>query len=325
MKTALITSLGQDGSYLAEHLLDLGYRVFATIRSQQQVKWWVHPLIGRVDFVHADLRDEMSLRTAILKSWPDEIYNLAGQVFVPLSWQMPAETMDVNAAGLLRILKVVEEIKRDTRVYQASTSEMFGEVDGPCSVDTPFTPRSPYGVSKVAAHGLVRLYRERGLYVVGGILFNHESPRRNQEMVTRKMARAAAQWSTGDVQDLYLGNMDAKRDWGYAREYVRAMHLMLQQAEPRDFVIGTGESHSVRDFLETACEIAGVPEGVQRAHTKVDERLVRKQDIYDMKASTYTAQNGLGWVARTPFRDLVKLMVEAEQELLQGAMEESAT
>lgn len=310
MKKALITgALGQDGSYLTEHLLAEGYKVYGMVRR--------HPIITMqrsesVEYLYGDMRDELSLRTAIIKSWPDEIYNLAGQVFVPLSWQQPAETFDANVGGLLRILKIVEAIKADTKVYQASSSEMFGNHEGACTDETPMWPTSPYGVSKFAAHRLAGLYRERGLYVVAGILFNHESPRRGHEMVTRKIAAHVAAWSRGDLTPLRLGNIQSRRDWGFAGEYVQAMHKMLQAPAAMDYVVGTGISHSVEDFLFACCDEAGVKQDFAKAHLETDDRMVRTQEIFDMRANTTKIETMLKWKTQVMFKELVQMMVHSE-------------
>jgi GDPmannose 4,6-dehydratase len=320
MKKALITgALGQDGSYLTEHLLKLGYRVYGMIRkppysNHWAINWMMSKAWGdRVSYIYGDMRDNMSLKNAIQKSWPDEIYNLAGQVFVPLSWDEADTSFDVNTGGLARILKIVEQVKKDTKVYQASTSEMFGNHDGACTVETEMQPRSPYGVSKLAAHRLVALYRERGLFVVGGILFNHESPRRGTEMVTRKIAMAVANWSVGGEDVLSLGNVDSRRDWGFAAEYVEAMHAMMQQPDAQDYVVGTGVSHSVREFLAEACLAAGVDKAFSEKHLRIDGQLKRQQEIFDLRADTTKIEKQTGWRTRLGFRDLVRMMVEAEQ------------
>lgn len=327
MKKALITgALGQDGSYLTEYLAKQGYQVSGLIRkspfsSSWATDWMLNKTMdGRIGFIYGDVRDEMSLRNAIQKSWPDEIYNFAGQVFVPLSWQSPEVTMDVNVGGLARLLKVVEQVKPDARVYQASTSEMFGNHEGACTDETEMWPTSPYGVSKLAAHRLVGLYRSRGLHVVGGILFNHESPRRGMEMVTRKIATTVAHWSLGGEEMLSLGNMDSRRDWGFAGEYVEAMHAMLQQKTATDYVVGTGESHSVADFLATCCEEAGVDKSFMDKHTRVDPRLTRQQEIFDMRADITKIRTVCGWEPKVKLKDLVRMMVQAEQKKLKEVM-----
>jgi GDPmannose 4,6-dehydratase len=311
MKVALITgAFGQDGSYLTEHLLGLGYRVFKGTRR----------VLDTPDemAVYCDVRDELSIRSAIKKAWPDEIYNLAGQVYVPISWEQPAETFDVNTSGLARILKVVEQVKKDTKVYQASSSEMFGNHEGTCNDQTPMNPTSPYGVSKYAAHRLVSLYRSKGLYVVAGILFNHESPRRGHEMVTRKIAHQCAQWAHGSKDMLSLGNMDSRRDWGFAGEYVKAMQLMLQPEIATDYVLGTGESHSVADFLDAARIEMGLDEDFVKGHTITDTRLTRTQEIYNMRADNTKARVCLGWESEIGFRELVRLMTWEEFNKLLG-------
>jgi len=319
MKHALITgALGQDGQYLSELLLEKGYRVFGLVRRMG------HCAVDGVEYIYGDLRDELSLRTAIRKSWPDEIYNLGGQVYVPVSWEAPADTFDVNVGGLLRILKIVEQIKRETRVYQASSSEMFGNHSGVLNELSPLSPVSPYGEAKAAAHRIAARYRERGLFVVGGILFNHESPRRGHEMVTRKIACHVAGWAVGDKSMLLLGNMDSKRDWGFAGDYVRAMHLMLQQSEPEDFVIGTGVSHSVRDFLFTACRVAGIDAEFAVNHVQQDVRLKRDAEIYDLRANAKHAKLFMGWEPKVNFQELVELMVNSEISRLARLRNETA-
>ena len=310
MKRALITGVcGQDGRYLTEFLLAKQYRVFGLARRA--------PIEGSVlgqnfCLLYGDMRDDLSIRTAISKSWPDEIYNLAGQTFVPTSWEAPAETVDVNTSGLLRILKIVAEVKPDTRVYQASSSEMFGNHEGSCSDETPMWPTSPYGVSKFAAHRLCDLYRQRGLYVVSGILFNHESPRRGHEMVTRKIATQVAAWATGKTGILKLGRLDSRRDWGYSKEYVEAMWMMLQQDFAMDYVCGTGESHSVSEFLYEAAAVAGVEKDYVSDNLEIDDRLTRRNEIYNMSANNDKIRKVLNWEPKVRFKELVSLMVDAE-------------
>ena len=328
MKTALITgALGQDGSYLTEYLLTLGYRVFGMIRKAPHSSHWAFDWVTNkawhkcVNYIYGDMRDEVSLKSAIQKSWPDEIYNLAGQPCVPLSWDEPDATFDVNTGGLVRILKAVEQMKKDTKVYQASTSEMFGNHEGPCTDETEMRPRSPYGISKLAAHRLVALYRDSGLFVVSGILFNHESPRRGTEMVTRKIAMAVANWSTGGEDVLSLGNIDSRRDWGFAGDYVEAMHLMMQQPEPQDFVVGTGVSHAVKDFLEEACLVAGIDSHFCQKYVRIDEKLKRRQEIFDLRADTTKITEHTDWRPKVEFRGLVRMMVMAEQMKLKEAAE----
>jgi GDPmannose 4,6-dehydratase len=319
VKRALISGIsGQDGSYLAEYLLGLGYEVLGLVRRHADSLRWLDGLRGRVELLYGDMRDSTALNTAFVKAWPDEVYNLAGQVFVPASWESPAETFDVNVGGLTRLLQAVDRVKRDTRVYQASSSEMFGNVHGACDEETPLRPTSPYGVSKAAAHRLCEVYRARGLFVVGGILFNHESPRRGPEMVTRKVTRATARWAYGDRTKLRLGNLDARRDWGFAGDYVRAMHAMLQQPTPRDYVIGTGESHSVAEFVELALaemsRAVGNLGGTVRMSecVEIDPQLFRPGEIVDLRADPRRARTELGWTPQVGFRDLVRMMVQAD-------------
>ncbi len=319
MKRALITGIsGQDGSYLAEYLLSLNYQVYGLVRREPRTIRWLESVRDSAELVYGDLRDATSLEVAFRKAWPDEVYNLAGQVFVPTSWECPAETFDINVGGLARILQIVTRQKPDTRVYQASSSEMYGNVDGFCNEQTPFKPASPYGTSKMAGQGLVQVYRERGMFVVGGILFNHESPRRGPEMVTRKITLAAAEWAKGDRSKLKLGNMQARRDWGFAGDYVKAMHAMLQQPIPKDYVIGTGESHSVAEFVtQVLSELQriganGNSFGSIEEYVEVDSRLVRPNEIHNLRADARLAQKELGWKPTVDFCGLVKLMVESD-------------
>lgn len=319
MKRAMITGIsGQDGSYLAEYLLSLGYQVYGLVRREPHTVRWLQPISDRIELVYGDLRDATSLNVAFQKAWPDEVYNLAGQVFVPTSWECPSETFDINVGGLARLLQIVERQKPDARVYQASSSEMFGSVDGFCNEQTAFRPASPYGTSKMAAHRLVQIYRERGLFAVGGILFNHESPRRGPEMVTRKITQAAARWVQGDRSKLKLGNLQAKRDWGFAGDYVKAMHAMLLQPKPKDYVVGTGESHSVAEFVtQVLAELysyvgKGDFAGPIEDYVEVDQRLIRTNEIYNLRADARLARKDLGWEPTVDFRGLVKLMVESD-------------
>jgi GDPmannose 4,6-dehydratase len=319
MKIALITGIsGQDGSYLAEYLLGLGYQVFGLVRRDPESIRWLRPILNRVELVYGDLRDTTSLEVAFRKACPDEVYNLAAQVFVPTSWECPNETFDINVGGLARILQIVERQKPNTRVYQASSSEMYGNTNGACSEQTALNPVSPYGASKMAAHHLVRVYRERGLFAVGGILFNHESPRRGPEMVTRKITRAAARWMEGDESKLKLGNLMARRDWGFAGDYVKAMHAMLQQPEPKDYVIGTGESHSVTEFVTLVLDelqrhsTNGNFAGPIEKYVEVDPSLVRTNEIHDLRADSRLARKELQWKPGVDFPGLVKMMVQSD-------------
>ena len=318
MKRALITGIsGQDGSYLAEYLLELGYEVFGLVRREPRSVRWLEPISYQIELVYGDLRDATSLEVAFRKAWPDEIYNLAGQVFVPTSWECPAETFDINVGGLARLLKIIAEQKPETRIYQASSSEMFGNVEGFCNEHTPMNPTSPYGASKMAAHRLVQVYRGRGLFAVGGILFNHESPRRGPEMVTRKITLAAGRWLQNGHTKLKLGNLEARRDWGFAGDYVKAMHTMLQRPEPKDYVIGTGESHSVAEFVTHVLSALERCEGIPGSariedFVEIDARLLRAGEIFDLRADSDLARRELAWKPSVDFAGLVHLMVEAD-------------
>lgn len=318
MKKALITGIsGQDGSYLAEYLLRLGYEVWGLIRREPATLRWLQPVVDRVEFVYGDMRDTESLAVAFQKAWPDELYNLAGQVFVPTSWECPAETMDINAGGLARLLQLIERQKPDTRVYQASTSEMFGNAEGSCSEQTPLQPLSPYGISKMAAHRMAEVYRNRGLYVASGILFNHESPRRGPEMVTRKITRAASRWAMGDRTKLKLGNLHSRRDWGFAGHYVKAMHAMLQNGPAKDYVVGTGVSYSVEEFLrQVLVELRAITGQADvpsvESWVEIDSHLLRTGEIHDLRADATLAREELGWQPAVDFPQLVRMMVEAD-------------
>jgi GDPmannose 4,6-dehydratase len=325
MKRALITGiLGQDGTYLAERLNKLGYKVFGLCR---------HPSLDsereyNAELIFGDVRDVVAINSAIKKSEPDEIYNLAGQVFVPTSWSCPIETMDVNTNTLLRIIGAVERLglKEKTRIYQASSSEMFGNATTNRIGDerTPMVPESPYGVSKLAAHELCRVYRGKGFYCVSGICFNHESPLRGAEMVTQKIATAVAAWSLGlDSWVLKLGNIDAVRDWGFAGDYVKAMHLMMSQPwkAAYDYVIATGDAHSVEQFLRAAVTYAGFPEHL--GDKFYDEKLVigepsllRTNEVTSLKGNSQAILHELGWLPRTSFTQLVQMMVDGAREKL---------
>jgi GDPmannose 4,6-dehydratase len=322
VKKALITGgLGQDGSFLSEYLLSLGYEVTATVRMNRPE---VHSYyIKGVQYLYGDLTDLLSMEAAIRKCQPDELYNLAGQTFVPTSFEFPVETLDANVSGLARILRIVERSFPKTKVYQASTSEMFGNTMqgkmGVISLDenSQMHPVSPYAVSKLAAHNLVDVYRQRGLYVVSGILFNHESERRGPEMVTRKITRHVANWKAKRHQDaLLLGSITSKRDWGYAPDYVIAMHSMLQQPEPSDFVVGTGEAHSVNDFLMTAIEESGINTdwALDRVRSGTKD-LQRRPELLTLVADNSRAKAILRWEPKHSFRQLVRKMVDHDYEL----------
>jgi len=319
MKKALITGIsGQDGSYLAEYLLGLGYSVYGLVRRESATMRWLSGIQDRVELLYGDMRDTVSLEVAFAKATPDEVYNLAGQVFVPTSWHLPAETFDINVGGLARMLNIVERLKPDTRVYQASSSEMYGNLNGLRSEETRLEPTSPYGVSKTAAHRLCEVYRARGIFAVGGVLFNHESPRRGPEMVTRKITLASADWAQGKKSKLKLGNMEARRDWGFAGDYVRAMHAMLQQPQPKDYVIATGQSHSVFEFVAEVLRCLDlVPAGADLAkvvneYVEVDPKLFRTGEIHDLRGDATVARRELNWCPEVDFHGLVRMMVEAD-------------
>ncbi len=309
MKRALITGIGgQDGSFLAEHLMKLGYEVHGIARGLVYEN--LKALVGVTIHV-ADVRDRVSLENVFRKVWPDEVYNLAGQVFVPTSWSLPEDTFDINVGGLTRMLTIIESLKRDTKIYQASSSEMFGNQHGALSEESPMVPTSPYGVSKYAAHLLCEVYRRRGLFVTAGILFNHEGTRRGTHMVTRKISKHVAAWATGHTRiPLELGNMNARRDWGNAADYVEAMHLMMCQSSPDDYVIGTGESHTVKEFLVEAVKVAGLDWEEQKKYVKTESKtFARTGEIWNLTADYNKAKVILGWEPKTTFKELVALMV----------------
>jgi GDPmannose 4,6-dehydratase len=318
-KRALITGItGQDGSYLADHLLAQGYEVFGMVRrSSTETLGRVAHLQGRVAFLQADLLDQASLDKAVEDSAADEIYNLAAQSFVPTSWSQPTLTGEFTGLGVLRLLESVRKLNPGARFYQASSSEMFGKVrEVPQTELTPFHPRSPYAVAKTFGHHITVNYRESyGLFAVSGILFNHESPRRGREFVTRKITDGVARIKLGLATELRLGNLDAQRDWGYAGDYVRAMHLMLQQPEPGDFVIATGRTHSVREFLEIAFGHAGLR---WQDHVVQDPRYMRPAEVDQLRGDAGKAHRLLGWEPSVSFEQLVTMMVDADLALLGG-------
>ena len=317
MKTALITGItGQDGSYLAELLLDKGYRVCGLVRRSSTVTFErIQHIQDRVELLSGDLTDQNSLYYALEQSNPDEVYNLAAQSFVQTSWTQPVLTGDVTALGVTRMLEAIRIFDRKIRFYQASSSEMFGKVQEVPQVEsTPFYPRSPYGVAKVYGHWATVNYRESyGIFAVSGILFNHESPRRGLEFVTRKVTDATARIKDGLLDKLHLGNLDARRDWGFAGDYVKAMWLMLQQEEPRDYVVATGETYSVQDLVSTAFEHAGLD---WREHVVLDERFVRPAEVDLLIGSPAKAREEMGWEPEVGFRQLVTMMVDADLERL---------
>lgn len=317
MKKALITGItGQDGSYLAELLLEKGYSVYGlTRRTSTQNFDRIKHIVHNVELISGDLVDQHSLTNAINKVQPDEIYNLAAQSFVQASWDQPVLTGEFTGLGVTRMLEAVRYAKPDAKFYQASSSEMFGKVvETPQKETTPFYPRSPYGVAKVYGHWITVNYRESyDLFACSGILFNHESPRRGLEFVTRKIANAVARVKYGKQDKIHLGNLDAKRDWGFAKDYVEAMWLMLQQDKPDDYVVATGETHSVKEFLQIACEVAGLSDW--QAVYEHDSRYDRPAEVDYLIGDPTKAKEKLGWSSKTSFKELVRIMVEAELEL----------
>jgi GDPmannose 4,6-dehydratase len=316
MKKALITGItGQDGSYLAELLLEKKYQVFGlTRRTSTQNFARIENIIHhpQLKLVSGDLIDQHSLTMAIKDIEPDEIYNLAAQSFVQTSWNQPVLTGEVTALGVTRMIEAMRIAAPNAKFYQASSSEMFGKVQQtPQNENTPFYPRSPYGVAKIYGHWITINYRESyNLFAVSGILFNHESPRRGLEFVTRKIANAIARIKLGKQQYIELGNLEAKRDWGFAKDYVEAMWLMLQQDSPEDYVIGTGEAHSVQEFLELSCKVAGIADW--QAVYKYNPEFDRPAEVDCLIADPSKAINQLGWKPKVNFEQLVTLMVEAE-------------
>ena len=315
MPTALVTGItGQDGSYLAEFLLGKGYRVVGVVRRSSTTPYErISHLVDRVELVSADLLDQTSLTDVVHDSQPDEIYNLAAQSFVHASWTQPVLTGEFTALGVTRILEAMKKAAPRARFYQASSSEMFGKVlETPQREETPFYPRSPYGVAKVYGHWITVNYRESfNLYAVSGILFNHESPRRGLEFVTRKVTDAAARIKLGQQKELRLGNLDARRDWGFAGDYVEAMWLMLQQQEPDDYVIGTGKTWSVRELCEVAFQHVGLD---YRDHVVLDSKFLRPAEVDLLVADPTKAREKLRWEPKVSFHDLVRMMVDADLE-----------
>ena len=316
-KRALITGItGQDGSYLAELLLDKGYDVTGVVRRASAPSHWrIEHLLDRITLKPADLLDQLSLIKAISETEPDEIYNLAAMSFVPASWDQPMLTGEFNAQGVTRVLEAIRQTNTNVRFYQASSSEMFGKVrEVPQTELTPFYPRSPYGVSKVYGHYITVNYRESyDLFAVSGILFNHESPRRGLEFVTRKVTDGVARIKLGLQKTLALGNLDARRDWGFAGDYVRAMWMMLQQDEADDFVIATGVSHSVRDLVEVAFGHAGLE---WQQHVVLDPAFLRPAEVDHLIGDPAKAKRVLGWEPAVDFAGLVRMMVDADIDRL---------
>jgi len=310
MKKALLTGItGQDGFYLAEHLLSLGYQVYGLKRrtstsNMERLK----DILDQITLIDGDLLDSSSLVRAIRISQPDEVYNLAAQSFVKTSFEQPELTGEVTALGVTRLLEAIRQNAPETRLYQASTSEMFGGHPPPQSDETPFYPRSPYGVAKLYAHWMVVNYREAyDTFGCCGILFNHESPFRGSEFVTQKIAQGAASIKLGYSKYLELGNLDAKRDWGYAKDFVKAMHLMLQQDKPEDFVIATGEAHTVKEFCEAAFSRVGLD---WSKYVRISEKYMRPSEVSYLLGNATKAKRVLGWEPETSFEDLVAKMVD---------------
>lgn len=315
MRNALVTGItGQDGAYLARLLLDKGYRVVGLHRRSSTTNTWRLQELGvldRIELVEGDIGDSSSLAAAIDRAEPDEVYNLAAQSFVASSWGQPLYTADVTAMGVLRLLEAVRRVDTDIRFYQASSSEMYGQVEEtPQRETTPFHPRSPYGVSKVFGYWITRNYRESyGMFACNGILFNHESPLRGIEFVTRKITDGVARIKLGLANELRLGNLSAKRDWGFAGDYVNAMWLMMQQDKPGDYVIATGEAHQVGEFAQLAFEAVGLD---WRQYVIQDSKFMRPAEVDTLLGDPQKAQKELGWLPSMPFRELVRIMVDAD-------------
>ena len=319
MPTAIITGItGQDGSYLAELLLSKGYRVIGMVRRSSVVTFErIQHFQDQVDIIQGDLHDQSSLMDLIEQYKPDEVYNLAAQSFVPTSWNQPVLTGEVTALGVTRMLEAIRLLNPKTRYYQASSSEMFGKVhEVPQKETTPFYPRSPYGVAKVYGHWITVNYRESyDLFTVSGILFNHESPRRGTEFVTRKITYGAVRIKLGMAKDLHLGNLESRRDWGFAGDYVDAMWRMIQNDEPEDFVVGTGETHSVREFCEKAFTYLGLD---YHDYIIQDPKFIRPAEVDLLVGDSSKVRQKLGWAPRVDFNGLVEMMVDADLKRLGG-------
>jgi GDPmannose 4,6-dehydratase len=325
-RRALITGItGQDGSYLAELLLEQGYEVFGMVRRASTENFArIEHLRSTVTLVQADLLDQLSLITVLQRIRPAEVYNLAAQSFVPTSWEQPMLTAEFNAVGVTRLLEAIRLVDREIRFYQASSSEMFGKVrEVPQTERTPFHPRSPYGVAKVYGHFITVNYRESyGLFACSGILFNHESPRRGKEFVTRKITDAVTRIKLGQCGELCLGNLAARRDWGYAKDYVRAMWLMLQQDEPDDYVVAMGEEHSVQEAAAIAFAHVGLD---WRAYVREDRSLIRPAEVDHLIGDAAKARQRLGWRPTVGFQQLIEVMVDADLDLVRREMEQGAS
>ena len=319
-KRALITGVtGQDGSYLAELLLEKGYEVSGIVRRSSAPNLWrIEHLLDRIELRPGDLLDQQSIMKVLAEVRPHELYNLAAMSFVPASWDQPMLTGEFNAQGVTRVLEAIRQVDPDIRLYQASSSEMYGKVrEVPQTELTPFYPRSPYGVSKVFAHYITVNYRESyNLFAVSGILFNHESPRRGLEFVTRKVTDGVARIKLGLADALTLGNLDAQRDWGFSGDYVRAMWLMLQQTQPDDYVIATGESHSVRELVELAFDHVKLD---WKRYVRLDPKFLRPAEVDHLIGDASKARSGLGWRPEIDFAGLVRMMVDADLARLSQA------
>ena len=321
MARALVTGItGQDGSYLAEFLLDKKYEVYGMVRRSSVENFnRIEHIRDRLKFVQADLLDQLSIIDAIKESCPDELYNLGAMSFVPTSWKQPVLTGEFTGLGVTRMLEATRHMNKDIKFYQASSSEMFGKVrEIPQNENTPFYPRSPYGVAKAYGHYMTVNYRESyDMFTCSGILFNHESPRRGLEFVTKKITYGAAKIKLGLADSLCLGNLDAKRDWGYALDYIEAMWLMLQQDKPEDYVISTGEAHSVKDWVEASFRCLDLD---WEKFVKIDNRFIRPADV-DLLVGDYSkAKEKLGWKPKVNFEELVKIMVEFDYDYLKKQM-----
>lgn len=324
-KRALITGItGQDGSYLAELLLKKGYQVFGMVRRSSTENFErIEHIRDQITLIQADLLDQMSLISAISESQPDEIYNLAAQSFVPTSWTKPVLTAEFTALGVTRILEAMRMVKKDAKFYQASSSEMFGKVkEVPQNENTPFHPRSPYGVAKVYGHFITVNYRESyDMFACSGILFNHESPRRGLEFVTRKVTDGVARIKLGIQKELALGNLDAKRDWGYAGDYVEMMWMMLQQDEPDDYVIATGETHSVQELVQVAFDYVGLN---WQDYVRIDPRFVRPAEVDLLIGDSSKAKEKLGWQPKVSFEELIRMMVDSDLQAVQKQIDSAS-
>jgi GDPmannose 4,6-dehydratase len=319
---ALITGItGQDGSYLAELLLTKGYEVFGIVRRCSVKKYdRIEGLLDDIELVEGDLTDQTSLDHIVQSVQPDEVYNLAAQSFVPVSWNQPVLTGDVTALGVIRILEALRKHRREAKFLQASSSEMFGKVlETPQTEKTPFYPRSPYGVAKVFGHYITVNYREsHKMFACSAMGFNHESPRRGLEFVTRKVTNQVAKIKCGLAKKLLMGNVDSKRDWGFAGDYVRGMWMILQQPQPEDFVLATGETHSVREVLEVAFGAAGLN---WKEYVEIDPKLIRPAEVDYLCGDATKARTKLGWEPNVSFEELIRMMVEADLEIVQRVTE----